>query len=330
MCFDAPDYTPVSDASEHAASLSYWLGQDQLNHQRGMYQDMSPRIKQVMDTQISSMEEQTRQAQDYYNYNRDTYRPLEQWLVRDAENFNTAAYRDQLASQAAADAGLAFSRTNQANERAMRSMGVNPNSGAARSVAAQSALGLAANRANTMTNTRRTAEQTGWARRLDAAGLGRNLPGASTAAYQGAATAGGTAAGAGTNFMNANTAGYNAGTNTIMQGQQMAIQGLSGVLNSQAQYAAGSMQGLGSAVGIGAGLAIASDRRLKENVQHVGHDARTGLNIYQFNYIGGEQRFEGVMADEVYAKYPSAVSFDSNNFMRVNYIELGLEMREVA
>jgi hypothetical protein len=55
---------------------------------------------------------------------------------------------------------------------------------------AQGNLGLAAQRANAMTGARTQAEQLGFARRMDVTGLGRNLAGASTAAYQGATGAG--------------------------------------------------------------------------------------------------------------------------------------------
>ena len=65
-------------------------------------------------------------------------------------------------------------------------MGVNPNSG--RFAGMQNATGLqqAAMRANAMTGTRQQAEQMGYARQLDAAGLGRGLAGASLGAYGGA------------------------------------------------------------------------------------------------------------------------------------------------
>ena len=64
------------------------------------------------------------------------------------------------------------------------------NSGAGLAMQNQNALGLSAQRAGAMTNARQQAQQMGWARQMDVTGLGRNLAGASTAAYGGATGAG--------------------------------------------------------------------------------------------------------------------------------------------
>ena len=59
---------------------------------------------------------------------------------------------------------------------------------------------------------------------------------------------------------------------------------------------------IGSAIGaVGniAGAAVgASDPRLKENIDQVG-TSPSGLNIYQWNYIGDDRRFQGAMSTEV-------------------------------
>ena len=160
---------------------------------------------------------------------------LKDQLFKMHRGFNTEAYREQLASQAAADAGRAFGISQQQNQRAMASMGVNPNSG--RFAGMQNATGLqqAAMRANAMTGTRQQAEQMGYARQLDAAGLGRGLAGASLGAYGGASQAGSMAGAnaqsAGQNFMR----NMSMGAGTIAQGQKMNLSGLSSVLNSQTQ-----------------------------------------------------------------------------------------------
>ncbi len=55
--------------------------------------------------------------------------------------------------------------------------------------------------------------------------------------------------------------------------------------------------GAGSAEGISKLITALSDRRFKENIVKVGQ--KNGINIYEFNYIGGSKRFRGVIADEV-------------------------------
>ena len=159
------------------------------------YEEMRPLLQGIATTQQDAQRQQMQQAQDYYNYQQETFRPVERGLVAEAERFNTDAYREQQAREAAASAGRAFETTQAASQRAMAARGVNPNSGAGMALATQGNLGLAAARAGAMTGARQQAEQIGYARRMDAAGLGRNLAGASIAAYQGANQSGTSAGG---------------------------------------------------------------------------------------------------------------------------------------
>jgi len=69
-----------------------------------------------------------------------------------------------------------------------------------------------------------------------------------------------------------------------------------------------------------------SDIRLKENIIHVGK--KNGHNIYQFNYIGMPERYEGVMAQEVMKTHPDAV-IETPLGLKVNYGAIGLEMRSI-
>ena len=91
-------------------------------------------------------------------------------------------------------------------------------------------------------------------------------------------------------------------------------------------------QVIGAIGAIGGGLAASqSDRRLKENIVKVGVDENTGLNLYDFSYIGENKRYRGVMADEVeQAGYASAVVVGEDGYKRVYYDALGLQMKEVA
>jgi len=253
---DAPDYTPLANASAAAADRMATLGQNQLDFAKQQYTDNAPLMRDIARKQGLAMDQQLAQGSDYYNYLKDTYRPVEQGLVSDAMAFDTDAYRNQLATRAAADSGIAFNRQRQANERAMASMGVNPNSGRFQAAAGQTALMQAANRAGAMTGARERAQQTGYARKLDAAGLGRGLSGASTAAYGSAIGAGSQAAGnygmAGQQYMG----GMAQGAGTIGSGLNMQISGLSNVLNNQTKMAISNQEnsilgGIGAIAGAG-------------------------------------------------------------------------------
>ena len=69
-----------------------------------------------------------------------------------------------------------------------------------------------------------------------------------------------------------------------------------------------------------------SDKKLKENIEEVGISPQ-GYKIYEFNYIGGDVRFRGAMAQDVLTKNPMAVGIDQN-YLTVDYrkIDVALEV----
>lgn len=308
----APDYSGMERVANR-----------QLDFAQRQYDEMKPILTGLANTMRSAQEQQMQQAQDYYNYQTETFRPLERGLVADATRFSTEGYREQQAREAAAAAGRAFSATEAANQRAMASMGVNPNSGRALAMRNQTNLGLAAQRANAMTGARQQAEQMGWARRMDATGLGRNLAGASTAAYTGATQAGSSAGGM-----------YQAPGASYMQGLSSAGQTFGDIARTQGSvYSADLQSGLdvGGLLQGGAAMYTAfSDLRLKENVKQVGVDVMTSLPLYEFEYKGGTgKRYRGVMAQDVEKVHPEAVFEMPDGYKAVNYHMLGIEMVEV-
>lgn len=89
------------------------------------------------------------------------------------------------------------------------------------------------------------------------------------------------------------------------------------------------LTGAGSASGGDGSMAMASDPALKENVARVGeHPA--GFGLYLFDYKAefadrcGQGRKFGVMADEVEAIVPAAVSRDEFGYRQVDYSLLGV------
>jgi hypothetical protein len=314
----APDYSAMARATERGIDVAERLGTRQMDFAQRQYEEMKPMLQRIADQQMAAQEQQMGQAKDYYDYQTQTFRPVEQGLVRDAQEFSTAGYREQLARDAAAASAKAFGLTQDMATRAAAARGVNPNSGAALAMQNQNMLGLAAQRANAMTGARTSAEQMGWARRMDAAGLGR-----------GAGTAGAnTAMAAGNQF----TAANNAGVGTMMGGAQLGVQGAGNILNAQTSaYNTGlNAQGemMGAALGAGATYfrPTPSDRRLKEDIKLVGVDEGTGLNLYEFTYKGGTgTKYIGVMADEAKVNFPHAVFTMPDGYDAVNYEALGIE-----
>ena len=70
-----------------------------------------------------------------------------------------------------------------------------------------------------------------------------------------------------------------------------------------------------------------SDRKLKENIKQVGVSPQ-GYKIYEFNYIGGDVRFRGAMAQDVIQKNPMAVGIDQN-YLTVDYSKIDVAMEVV-
>jgi len=90
----------------------------------------------------------------------------------------------------------------------------------------------------------------------------------------------------------------------------------------------GQILGAGTAVG---GAYIGRDRsgsdvRVKENITYAG--TKNGFNVYDFNYLGGDNRYRGVMAQEVMKQRPDAVE-SRNGVYWVDYGALGIQMEAV-
>ena len=79
----------------------------------------------------------------------------------------------------------------------------------------------------------------------------------------------------------------------------------------------------------GASVEDPSDRRLKTNIARIGTTV-FDLPLYRFSYLGSDEMFTGVMAQDVLGVMPQAVTRDATGFYRVNYGMLGIEMKKAA
>ena len=239
--------------ADRAANLQYGLGREQLDFTRRMYEENKPMADEIAGLQMSAQRQQMDQAQDYYDYSRQTFRPIEQRLAAEVSQYDTEANRERMASEASQRAALAFEGGQGALRRDMTRRGLDPSSGAYAAMANQNAIGMAGLQASGANATRQQAEQMGYARSLDVVGLGRNLPGTSLAAYQGAGSAG-------TAAMNVNLApgqqynqGYQLGAGTIGTGFSQGLNAYGNILSNTSSLANNAMNNyygiLGSAAG---------------------------------------------------------------------------------
>jgi len=301
-----PNYAPMAAASDHAAELGAELGREQLAESRRQYEGNRAVAQPVVDAQLSQMKQNQAQALDYYNYMVANQRPVEASLnaesmapdlARQEAERNLAtgsssdlynARRSDIDAQTGQAAGDV--RTGQArNANMMVRQGLRYGYSPAKMAAMASQMATtnasqeagAVNAARTQgigqaradfTNRRSMGIQDmgqNWGRKMDVAGLYRNLPGASQGAYGLATNAGNSAV---ANQMQPGSAlltGMAQGAGMQQSGVGQQITGLGGVLNAQNSYnsmlaqsnAANAQSGgggLGALIGAGATLGSAA------------------------------------------------------------------------
>jgi hypothetical protein len=192
-----PDTNPGQIASAEAAKEVGQMQKDTameyLNFSKEQYADFKDDLKEISAAQKKIMADTAKRAEEYAAYERETFRPLEKRLVAEAEGYDTAAKREELASQGMADVASAYQVQRQQALDTMAKYGINPNSARFAAINAQLGQGEAAARAGVATKSRIAAEEMGRARLYDAAALGRGLASNATAAA-GTASQVGTAA----------------------------------------------------------------------------------------------------------------------------------------
>ena len=262
---------------------------------------------------------------------------MQDTLAQDARSFNTEDKANELAGKAMADVNQGFANADGQQTRALARMGVNPSSGKALAMGNQTAIAKATALAAAGSGARDRARTEGYALTDRAANALAGYP-----AMGMQATGAGAGYGAsGTAIANQGLAGMNSGYGAAgtMAGQLGS--NATGMFGAQASYkvgadkAAADANPMGALIGAGAQLGAASikysDRRLKQDIELVGRDERTGLNLYEFAYKDmPHERWRGVMADEVREVMPSAVHTNEEGFMSVDYGAMGIEMTKIG
>ena len=99
-------------------------------------------------------------------------------------------------------------------------------------------------------------------------------------------------------------------------------------INSYGDSMNSSLTSMGSGMGAGGGMSsgggIASDKRLKHNYHVIGKSP-SGINIYEFSYLGSDTRYQGVLAQDV----PRATILMDNGFLAVDYSKIDVQFKQV-
>jgi len=180
MCASAPD----TSGQQQAALMTAQLSKEQLEWAKQIYAETAPqraaaegRAGEVSDMQLASGRQQMGLADEYADYNRRVFRPLEESIVSDAKNFDTEAKREELAGLALGDVNQQFGAARATATRDMSRMGVNPADGKFGATNTQLTLGQALAGADAQNKARANAITLASAKKMDAASLGRGLPG---------------------------------------------------------------------------------------------------------------------------------------------------------
>jgi hypothetical protein len=273
ICFgggkgSAPDTNPGMLASAAAAreigAEQAKVARESLAFYKQQYEEFKPVLTEIMQGEVEMQKANKIRADEYADYEKNTYRPLEQELVRKSKEYNTDAKREQLATAGAADVSQAFGVSRGQMQRQQAAAGIAPNSNRFAALNQQMLTQEALARAGAMNNARTMAEDKGNALMYDAAGLGRNLATNASTAYgvsqnaaagaKQSAQTGGAMMGQGYQSYNQGMGGASSayGTAGNIYGQEFSgrMQGY------QAQQQANSAlwSGLGSAAGTAAGM----------------------------------------------------------------------------
>lgn len=176
----APDPNPgmvaSAEAAKETAEAQKEIARNTLEFYKQQYADLKPVLTQVLEGQVQTQAEATRQAKEYEDYMKSTFRPLEEKLAQEAQMYDTEIGRERLARQAVGDIGGAFQQMRSQGQRQARAMGLSPSSGRFAALNQQLNLQEALARAAASTGAREGALDKARALKYDAAALGRNLP----------------------------------------------------------------------------------------------------------------------------------------------------------
>lgn len=318
-CSDAPDTSGMNRAAEASAdvardALAWYQARDA--EARPMREEAGRVAIDVAQQQLTSSRTNDALGAEYADYNRNTFRPLEQGIVADAENFDTPERRQAEADNAAATVNAQTSNQAAGRARMLAASGVN--AGSARSIAALAGSEVAqASAATAAANSARQGVETqGFARRMDAASLGRGLASNQATSAGIALNAGNSAVGnaqAPVNMANQAASTYGQGFNTAISGygqagsifgQQAQIQNSAASSGSAAFGALGQIAGqfAGSSAG-SAALVGLSDVDMKTDIEP--QDPEQALQevvstpVSNFKYDPAKLAAKGIPADAV-------------------------------
>jgi hypothetical protein len=249
MCSDAPDTSGMNKAAEANAAVA----KEALDFYKGIYaSDLKPAQERqaaladrLTNDYLDTSAQQKQFAQDQKQYYESTFKPVEQKMVSDAMDYDSAANVKRVSGEAAANVNQQFSNARSQSARLAGRYGLSSTamSGPAGASERAQALGAAGAATGAATSTR----DKGIALRSGVSNFGRNMPNTASNYFSGANASNGAAFGTGQAAMNnisQNAGMVGQGFNTAIQGNQSA-----GGLYGQAAQISGQDSGVWGALG---------------------------------------------------------------------------------
>lgn len=233
-----PDYSAIAAASEESAKMSFELGKEQLAWAKEQYGKDSAIISKVVDAALARQAQNDEAALSDRQRYEEVYQPLEDKLVKEAEDYSSPERMEQKAGEASAEVAQQFDAQRRAAAQNLEAYGVDPTSTRYAALDMGSRVQQAAAQAGAANNAREQTETMGRAMRSEAINVGRGYPGQIAGTYGTAlqsgnaavnSAIGGTASGAatmgtGNQWVNSGNQGLNTWGNTLNMGYNNQMQ----------------------------------------------------------------------------------------------------------
>jgi hypothetical protein len=192
---DPPDYGPIAAASEKAADLGFQISKEQLQWAKDRWaadKEVSDYVVKKMLTRSDMQDAWSKEDRARYQ---ETFKPIEDRMVREAQEYDTPEKRAEAAQRDMASVATQGEAARQASERHLQGYGVDPTTLRGGALDRSARLMTAAAQAGAGNAAEQRVEDTGYARMANAANLGKGFQINPLAASQ-AAQGGNQAAGA--------------------------------------------------------------------------------------------------------------------------------------
>jgi hypothetical protein len=217
-----PDYSGIIAAQTQAANSSLELQREQMAWARQQYAKTEETSDKIIESALARQNVLDEQAAEDRARYKETFQPLEDQLVAEAQDYATPARIQQRSGAAMAEVSNQYKVARAAAQDRLESFGIDPSQTRAGALDLGTRISEAAARAGAGNMSREQTEATARALRSEALAVGRGYPGMSAQGYQ---LAGGQGALAG----GTQTAGVASGSSSMGTPQQWGALGTSGL-----------------------------------------------------------------------------------------------------